>query len=80
MEIVLVLPISAAQCERTVSAQNRIKHSVHATLATSVLEDLIRLSSEGPPVTHFDAAPCVDRWFVRDKASGEHARRPLFKD
>ena len=79
-EIVLVLPISAAQCERAVSGQNQIKSSIRATLATSVLEDLIRLSSEGPPVTHFDAAPCVDRWFVRDKASGERARRPHFKD
>lgn len=80
IEIVLVLPISAAQCERAVSAQNRIKSSICATLATSVLEDLIRLSSEGPPVADFDAAPCVDCWFVRDKASGEHARRPHFKD
>ena len=80
VEIVLVLPISAAQCERAVSAQNRIKSSVRATLATSVVEDLIRLSSEGPPVADFDAAPCVDRWFVRDKAIGERARRPHFKD
>lgn len=80
VQIVLVLPISAAQCERAVSAQNRIKSSVRATLATSVVEDLIRLSSEGPPVADFDAAPCVDRWFVRDKASGERARRPHFKD
>ena len=64
IEIVLVLPISAAQCEWTVSAQNRIKRSVRATLATSVVEDLIRLSSEGPPATDFDAAPCVDHWFV----------------
>lgn len=80
IEIVLVLPISAAQCECAVSAQNCIKSSVRATLATSVLKDLIRLSSEGPPVADFDAAPCVDRWFVRGKASGEHARRPHFKD
>lgn len=68
VEIVFVLPISTAQCERAVSAQNRIKSSVRATLATSVLEDLIRLSSEGPPVPEFDAGPCVDCWFVRDKA------------
>ena len=80
VEIVLVLPISAAQCECAVSAQNRIKSSVRATLATSALEDLIRLASEGPPVANFDAAPCVDLWFVRDKASVERARRPHFKD
>ena len=40
VEIVLVLPISAAQCERAVSAQNRIKSSVRAALATLVVEDL----------------------------------------
>ena len=80
VEIVLVLPISAVQCERAVSAQKRIKSSVRATLATSVVEDLIRLPSEGPIVADFDAAPCVDHWFVRDKASGERARMPRFKD
>ena len=57
-----------------------MKNSVHAMLTTSVREDLICLSSEGPPVADFDAAPCVDCWFVRDKASGERARRPHFKD
>ena len=40
VEIVLVLPISAAQCERAVSAQNRIKDSVRSSLSTSMLEDL----------------------------------------
>lgn len=80
VEIVLVLPISAAQCEHTMSAQNQIKSSVRTILTTSVAEDLIHLSSEGPPVADFDAAPCADRWFLHDKASGERARRPHFKD
>ena len=78
VEILLVLPISAAQCERAVSSQNRIKSSTRATLSVSVLEDLIRLSSEGPPVADFDPAPAVDRWFARDKSKGEHSRRPHF--
>lgn len=33
VEMVLVLPISAAQCERAVSAQNQIKGSTRATLS-----------------------------------------------
>ena len=53
VELVLVLPISATQCERPVSAQNQIKSSTRATLSVSVLEELIRLSSEGPPVAEF---------------------------
>lgn len=78
VELVLVLPISAAQCERAVSAQNRIKSSTRATLSVSVLEDLIRLSSEGPPVAEFDPTPAVNRWFERDRSKGERARRPHF--
>ena len=76
VELVLVLPISAAQCERAVSAQNRIKSSTRATLNVSVLEDLIRLSSEGPPVSEFDPTPAVNRWFERDRSKGERPRRP----
>ena len=78
VELVLVLPISAAQCERAVSAQNRVKNSTRATLNVSVLEDLIRLSSEGPPVSEFDPTPAVDRWFERDRSKGERSRRPHF--
>ena len=73
VELVLVLPLSAAQCERAVSAQNRIKSSTRATLSVSVLEDLIRLSSEGPPVAEFDPTPAVNRWFERDRSKGERA-------
>lgn len=79
VEIVLVLPISAAQCERAVSAQNRIKSSVRSSLTTSMLEDLIRISSEGPPAVEFDPSASIDRWFSRDKSKGERARRPNFK-
>ena len=78
VEILLVLPISAAQCERAVSSQNRIKSSTRASLNVEVLEDLIRLSSEGPPVADFEPAAAVDRWFERDKSKGERSRRPHF--
>ena len=50
VELVLVLPISAAQCECAVLALNRIKSSSRATLSVSVLEDLIRLSFSSQPV------------------------------
>ena len=80
VEIVLVLPISAAQCERAVSAQNRIKNSVRSSLSTSMLEDLIRISSEGPPTVEFDPTASTDRWFSHDKSKGERARRPNFKN
>lgn len=78
VEIVLVLPISAAQCERAVSAQNRIKSSVRAAISVPVLEDLIRLSSEGPPVADFDPTPAVNQWFRRNKLKKKQQRRPHF--
>ena len=78
VEILLVLPISAAQCERAVSCQNWIKSSTRVTVGVSVLEDLIRLSSEGPSGVDFDPGAVVNRWFARDKSKGERARRPHF--
>ncbi|MGH0116050.1 UNVERIFIED_CONTAM: hypothetical protein FKN15_023083 [Acipenser sinensis] len=53
VEIMLVLPISAVQCERGFSAQNRIK----SKLCNSV-EDLVRISAEGPSLELFDPEPC----------------------
>lgn len=76
VEILLVLPIMAAQYERTVSSQNQIKSSTRATLNVAVLEDLIRLSCKGPPVADFDPDPAVNCWFERNKSKEERLRRP----
>lgn len=78
VEIMLVLPISAAQCERAVSAQNRRKSSLRVGLGSSTLQDLIRITAEGPPVTEFNATPAVDKWLARDGDAGERRRRPQF--
>ena len=78
VEIMLVLPISAAQCERAVSAQNRIKSSLRVGLDSSMLQDLIRITAEGPPVLNFDATSAVEKWLARDRDAGERQRRPHF--
>ena len=80
VEILLVLPITTAQCERTVSAPNRIKNSVRSSLSASMLEDLIRISSQGPPAVKFDLTASTDRWLSCDKSKGEKPRRPTFKN
>lgn len=59
VEIMLVLPISAARYERGFSAQNRIKSKVRNSLHVSTLEDLIRICTEGPSLEQFDPEPCV---------------------
>ena len=77
-EIMLVLPISAAQCKRAVSAQNRIKSGLCVGLDSNTLQDLIRITAEGPPVLNFDATWAVDKWLARDRDAGERQRRPHF--
>lgn len=74
VEIMFVLPISAAQCERGFSAQNRIKSKVRNSLHVSTLEDLIRISTEGPSLEQFDPEPCVKRWLSAKKKR----RRPNY--
>ncbi|XP_067017850.1 zinc finger protein 862-like [Acropora muricata] len=78
VEIMLVLPISAAQCERAVSAQNRIKSRLRVGLDSSMLQDLIRITAEGPPVLNFDATLAVEKWLARDRDVGERQRQPHF--
>ena len=75
VEILLVLPLSAAQCERAISAQNRIKNCHRASLASKTVEELIRISAEGPAVSEFDPTPAVSEWF----ASSKKRRRPFFQ-
>ena len=53
--ILLVLPVSSAVCERGFSSQKRIKSDARASLHTDTVEDLIRISVEGPSLEDFDA-------------------------
>ena len=76
VELLLVLPISSAQCERAFSSQNRIKSAKRSFLETETTEDLIRISSEGPPIAEFVPSQAVELWF----STGQRPRRPFFKD
>lgn len=79
MEIMLVLPISAAQWEHAVSAQNRIKSNLCVGLHSSTLQDLIRITAEGPPVSEFNATPAADKCLARDWNAGQRQWRPQLK-
>lgn len=74
VHIMLVLPISAAVCERGFSAQKRIKSDNRASLHADTVEDLIRISVEGPSLADFDATDSVANWFSQAK----RARRPNY--
>lgn len=74
VQILLGLPLSAAQCERAISAQNRIKNCHQASLAPKTVKDLIPISTKGPAVSEFDPTPAVAEWF----ASSKKRQRPFF--
>ncbi|XP_036960656.1 uncharacterized protein LOC119023096 isoform X2 [Acanthopagrus latus] len=71
VQLMLVLPISAAQCERGFSAQNRIKSSKRSSHAVSTTKDLMRITLEGPRFEDYDPNPAVDCWIN----SAKRARR-----
>ena len=75
VEIMLVLPMLAAQCERAVSAQNRIKSSLRVGLDSSTLQHLIRIT-----VLNFDATSAVDKWLARDRMQGKDSGDHTFTD
>ncbi|XP_041954873.1 zinc finger protein 862-like isoform X1 [Alosa sapidissima] len=75
VEILLILPISAAQCERGFSAQKRIKSSLRSSLHVSTTVDLIRISTEGPSLERFDPTKCAENWL----SAGKRSRRPGYK-
>ncbi|XP_064619500.1 zinc finger protein 862-like [Lineus longissimus] len=72
VEIMLVIPISSAQCERGFSAQRRIKSDDRAGLHVSTTSDLIRISFEGCSLADFNPKPVIRKWFN----SGQGPRRP----
>jgi hypothetical protein len=71
----MVIPVSSAQCERTISAVSRIKSDVRSCLDPTTVESLIRISGEGPPIEDFKTNPCVERWFAQ-KHSVKYAGWP----
>lgn len=67
VRIMLVIPVSSAQCERTISAVNRIKSDVRSSLHPTTVESLIRISSEADSVKDCDPVPFIERWFSKPR-------------
>lgn len=73
--IMLVLPVTAAVCERAFSAQMMIKSDSRASLHSDTVADLIRISVEGPSLEDFDARESVASWF----SEGQRSRRSNYR-
>ncbi|XP_060604652.1 uncharacterized protein LOC132757397, partial [Ruditapes philippinarum] len=59
----LLLPPSTADCERGFSSMKRIKLEKRASLKSTVLNALMMLSMEGPPLEAVDFSEMVDTWY-----------------
>ncbi|XP_077866709.1 zinc finger protein 862-like [Saccoglossus kowalevskii] len=67
IQLMLVIPVTSAQCERVFSAQNRIKSDCRSSLATQTVEHLIRISSDGPSLDDFDTESVARCWMNNSK-------------
>ena len=76
VEILLILPLSTACCERGFSHMGKIKSDWRSCLSVDMLDCLMRVSTEGPSVSDFDPHPALKGWWN----SGPRARCPNFND
>ena len=67
----LVIPVTSAKCEHIFNVQNHIKSEEKCSLSSSTLDNLSRVSHEGPKIESFDPTASMKRWLT----SGEKPRR-----
>jgi len=63
VHILLVFPISNAKVERGFSSMRRIKTDWRSSLGEDTLDNLMRITIEGPPLKDFDPKPSVEKYF-----------------
>ena len=59
---IAVLPASSAQVEQLFSAMKRIKSAQRNSLKTRTLDNLLRVSIEGPSLQDWDPIPALRKW------------------
>ena len=68
VQLLKALPISSAGCERGFSQMNLHHTSLRNTLAVERVSDLLMVSINGPPLSHWNARKYVISWLK----SGKH--------
>lgn len=58
----LAIPASSADAERSFSYMNIVKNSKRSNLAEQTLDDLLRITINGPPISDFQAAAYAKKW------------------
>ena len=62
LEIMMTLSSSTAACERGFSCMNLQKTNIRTSLLNQTLDDILRISIDGPPVSQFKASEHVISW------------------
>lgn len=73
VEIMLVQPISAVQCGRAISAQNRVENSIRVTLGSSTLDDFDPNYSRRPIGGGISSSTCGRQEAFEGQGSGRKA-------
>lgn len=62
IELLFSIPISNAKVERLFSLMNRVKVDSRASLGESTMNNLIRISTEGPKLEDFNPKEAIKLW------------------
>lgn len=69
LEIMMTISSSTAACERGFSCMNNQKTTLRTTLSHSTLDDIMRISIDGPPLEELKADSHVQSWISNAKGS-----------
>ena len=64
--VALVMTVSSVECERTFSAQNRLKVKYRSSMKSETLDVLMKIAMLGPDVEDFDCSKAIGQW-LREK-------------
>ena len=67
IEILLLLPVSNAKVERGFSSMHSIKTEWRSRLGERTLDNLMRISIDGPAVSDFSSDIAVERFFAQPR-------------
>jgi hypothetical protein len=65
--IALCMQLTSVECERSFSAQNRLKNKYRSSLGSEALDTLLTISMLGPSVNDFDTKPAITLWLKMKK-------------
>ena len=57
--IALCLQVTSVECERSFSAQNRLKTTFRSSTKSERLDILLKIHMVGPPLTKYDPSPSI---------------------